>query len=176
MKPRCIALVVGSIDGRVSLTARSRPVWASAEDQKFFRTMLARADAVVVGRNTYAASKGLLRGKSVYLFSRRGRSPSRHSGLTRMTEPIVINPKQANLRAMLKKHRQVCILGGAMVYQTMLDAGLIDDLYVTIEPLIFGHGKPMFDGGKQTKQFRLLSARRLNKDGALLLRYAVRRL
>ena len=84
-----------------------------------------------------------------------------------------LNPNDVDLASILSGYKEVAIVGGSRVYQAMLDHGFLDDLYLTIEPLIFGRGKPMFDAGKQTHRMKLVSVKKLNSSGSILLHYRV---
>ncbi|MDO8591259.1 MAG: dihydrofolate reductase [bacterium] len=169
-KPRYIAFVAASVDGRISLLSKTIPDWTSKEDQRFFYRSLAKVGAVVVGRNTYKAAAARLRQRNTFLFSNRIAATRRRGTVT------FINPARVNLGVMFANYKTVAILGGGRVYQTMLEKNLLDEIYITIEPLVFGRGKEMFVGAVRTTQLRLLSARRLNRSGTLLLHYKVKHL
>lgn len=163
---RFAAFVASSVDGRISLTARSTPEWTSKEDWKFLQTSLKRFEAVVVGRNTFLAAKKRLMKRTTYVLSRS--TPSKTRGSV-----TFVNPRKAHLEKILSKHASVAVLGAGEVYQYMLDHNLLQRLYVTVEPLVFGRGKPMFSGGKKNHRLQLRSVRKLNKKGTLLLTYDV---
>ncbi len=164
---RFIGYVASSIDGRISLAAKKRPDWTSAEDWKFFQNKLALSDAVVVGRNTYEAAKTRLQKRNTYVLSSKVKNPVRRGHVT------FVNPKRTDIATLLKGYKNVAVIGGARVYQEMLDKNLLDELYLTIEPLVFGRGTPMFAGGSKTRKFKLVSVKKLNATGSILLRYQV---
>lgn len=164
-KTHFTAFVASSVDGRISLTSKTLPNWISNEDRRFFQRSLSHVDAVVVGRNTYQAAATRLRKRHTYVFSSRSAITQRRGTVT------FVNPARVNLVELFREHRTVAVLGGGMVYRFMLESGLLDEIFVTVEPLIFGRGKEMFIGGTRTTQLRLLSARRLNRAGTLLLHY-----
>ena len=166
-KTRYVAYVATSIDGKISLTRNKMPVWTSKEDWKFLQDELSKAEAVVVGRNTYKAAAKHLRKRNTYVLS------SRVKNIFRKDTVTFINPKRVDLRELFSSYKRVAILGGGRVYQTMLEKKLLDEIYVTIEPLIFGRGKEMFVGGTDTIQLHLLSTLKLNKKGSLLLHYQI---
>lgn len=168
-KPRYLAFIAASVDGRISLTSKTLPNWTSKEDWQFLQNSLARVDAVVVGRNTYRAAAARLRRRNTYVLSRRLTTMRRRGTVT------FVNPNRIDLAELLRGYKTVAILGGGMIYRTMLERNLLDEIFVTIEPLIFGRGKEMFIGGTRTVKLRLLSMRRLNRFGTLLLRYQVKR-
>lgn len=84
-----------------------------------------------------------------------------------------MNPSRVNLAHLFGEYKTVAVLGGGAVYRFMLERGLLDEIFVTVEPLIFGRGKEMFTGGTRTMRLRLLSVRKLNRTGTLLLHYII---
>lgn len=168
-KTRYIAFVAASIDGRISLAQTVPPRWTSKEDWQFLQQSLAHADAVVVGRNTYRAAAERLRKRTTFVLSNRLTTVKRRGTVT------FVNPGNVDLSVLLQKYRIVAVLGGGMVYRFMLENRLLDEIFVTIEPLVFGRGKEMFVGGTQTTHMRLLSARQLNRAGTMLLHYRINR-
>ncbi len=159
--------VASSIDGRISLSSTKKPTWTSKEDWVFFQKALKVSDAIVSGHNTYKAAKSHLDKRNTYVLT------SKVKTLVKKGNVKFINPKHIILKKLFGKYKNVAIVGGGMVYQKMLDLKLVDDMYVTIEPLIFGRGKEMFAGGKKTAKFRLMSVKKLNKTGTLLLHYKI---
>ncbi len=143
------------------------PSWTSQEDWRFFQKSLARVDAVVVGRHTYQAAADRLRQRQTFVLSRRLKTIRRRETVT------FVNPARVKLVQVLEKYETVAVLGGGEVYRFMLESGLLDEIFVTIEPLILGRGKAMFVGGTHITRVSLLAVRRLNRAGTLLLHYRV---
>ncbi|MDO8676036.1 MAG: dihydrofolate reductase [Candidatus Azambacteria bacterium] len=166
-KTRFVAFVASSIDGRISLSEKTLPSWTSKEDWKFFQHSLLRADAVVVGRNTYRAAAGRLRQRNTFVISRRLAKMARRGNVT------FVNPANVDLAALFAKYKMVAVLGSGAVYRFMLESRLLDEIFITIEPLIFGRGKAMFVGGTKTTRVSLLSVKRLNRTGTILLHYQI---
>lgn len=168
-KTRFVAFVASSVDGRISLAEKTMPDWTSKEDWRFFQNSLSRVDAVVVGTNTYQAAAARLRKRNTFVFS------DRVNGLRRRGSVTFINPASVDLTELLSHYKTVAVLGGGMVYRTMLEMNLLDEIYITVEPLIFGRGKEMFVGCTRTTRLRLVSVHRLNSSGTLLLHYDIDR-
>ena len=168
-KTRFVAFVAASVDGRISLAKRTLPDWTSKEDWRFFQNSLSRVDAVIVGRNTYQAAAGRLRTRNTFVLSRRLKRVRRRGMV------VFVNPASLDLAELLREFRTVAVLGGGTVYRFMLESGLLDEMFVTVEPFIFGRGKEMVIGGTRTTRLHLLSARRLNRAGTLLLHYRINR-
>ncbi len=166
-KTRFVAFVAASVDGRISLTKRTPPDWTSKEDWRFFQNSLSKVDAVVVGWNTYQAATVRLRKRNTFVLS------DRLNGLRRRGSVTFVNPSSVDLAKLLSEYKSVAVLGGGMVYCTLLGNNLLDEIYITVEPLIFGRGKEMFVGCTRTTRLHLLSMRRLNRSGTLLLHYGI---
>ncbi len=166
-KTRFVAFVAASLDGRISLTRKKLPDWTSREDWQFLQKSLSKFEAVVVGRNTFEAAEERLRKRTTFVISSRPKTIQRRGTVT------FINPAKINLAGIFREYKRVAVLGGGGVYRLMLEEGLLDEIFVTIEPLIFGRGREMFIGGTKTMHTKLISVKKLNRAGTLLLRYKI---
>ena len=66
------------------------------------------------------------------------------------------------------------LAGGSHLYTQFLEAGLVDDVYLTIEPLTFGTGVPFLTDGHVLEDYTYLqldTSVRLNEAGTQLLHY-----
>lgn len=163
-----IAYVAASIDGRIAKGKSSGVDWTSSEDWRFFQASLGRMDAVIAGRNTYEVSKSKLDKRNTIVLTSKVRK-IRISGSV-----VFLNPKNYSLKEFLqsKGWKKVGIVGGAKVYDYCLRNNLMDELYLTIEPYVFTKGVPLFFGQDFKKyKFKLVSAKKLNKQGTILLQY-----
>ncbi len=67
--------------------------------------------------------------------------------------------------------RDLWVVGGGPVASELADAGLLDELWVTVVPIVLGAGKPLF-AMPISKAMRLLGTRTF-ETGMLELRYAL---
>jgi dihydrofolate reductase len=67
--------------------------------------------------------------------------------------------------------QRCAILGGAQIHSLFLEAGLVDELWLTLEPLLFGNGTPLL-ARRTSSQLTLLSSEKL-APSTLLLKYRV---
>jgi dihydrofolate reductase len=63
----------------------------------------------------------------------------------------------------------ILIFGSGTIVQQLTDAGLIDEYFIAMTPVILGKGKPLF-GNVQKKSLNLLDTKNF-KSGNVLLRY-----
>ena len=57
------------------------------------------------------------------------------------------------------------LVGGGIINSLFLKAGLIDELRITIEPVLFGEGKELLDKFTSHVRLKLLSVDMLNNSG-----------
>ena len=77
-------------------------------------------------------------------------------------------PRVARLAA--EGHRRCAILGGGAIYGQYLGAGVVDELHLTVEPLVFGSGVRLAGDAPIDAGFRLRDVERLN-ESTLFLTY-----
>jgi riboflavin biosynthesis pyrimidine reductase len=70
-----------------------------------------------------------------------------------------VNTPPAPLIADLKQRgfQRCAILGGSQIHSLFLEAGLVDELWLTLEPLLFGSGTPLLARPTTTKLSHLSS-------------------
>jgi riboflavin biosynthesis pyrimidine reductase len=64
------------------------------------------------------------------------------------------------------------LAGGARTYRTFIDAGLVDELWLTLEPLAFGEGISLLGDSPLHLRLHLIQSDMLN-ESSLQLRYRV---
>lgn len=138
--------------------------WTSKADKKLFVELTKRASVIVMGGTTYRTIGRPLPGRRNIVYSR---SPIAQAGIETTAE----TPK--NLIARLEKegHTEAAICGGATIYDMFMQAGAVDELYLTIEPQLFGRGVPLF-GDIPATRLKLLDHQQLSEN-VLMLHYEV---
>ena len=166
-KPRYYALAAMTLDGKIALGAKHFSDWTSKEDKKFLRGFLNTCDAVIVGRNTYETARKPLSRRNCIVLTRKVRGIKEES-----SNLAFCNPTKKLLSAYFKKRgwKKICVLGGTQTYTYCLQNGFLDELYLTIEPVVFGRGLPLFEGKVPVQKLKILSIKRLNARGTLLVR------
>lgn len=173
--PTFVLLVAISIDGKITNGTEEGSGWTSKEDKRIFHRELDRCDVAVMGRKTFQAIERPLTPRNRIVFSMQktfSRSlPRRQAGAEC---EHVIQGDVGSLNRLIQKNEwgRIAIVGGTQVYDWFLEHDLVDEMYVTIEPVIFGSGRPFTETRFPTiKRFTLLSSKKLNKDGTSVLHY-----
>lgn len=164
---KIIAVAAATIDRKIALSNCHYTDWTSAEDKKFLCMFLDKSDVIVVGNNTYKIAKKPLLKRNCIVFTRS------IFGIKRCGDNLLFcNPNNANIRDILSDYKIAAVLGGAQIYTYFLENNLLDEIYLTIEPLVFGKGLNIFERiAKKALKFQLLSIKKLNKNGSILLHY-----
>lgn len=168
-RPTYTALAAVSIDGKIAAHAKQFTSWTSKEDKDFLHKHLDRSDVVVVGRNTYETAKKPLSIRNLIVITRQVKKSTRKN--LRLT---FFNLETENLDKFIRKagYKRVAVLGGQKIYTYFLEKNLLNEIYLTIEPVIFGKGLSMFGSEKfEIRKWRFVSIKQLNKKGSLVLRY-----
>lgn len=165
---KCIAIAAITIDGKIALDEKHPSDWTSKEDKDFLHEMLDRSDVIVVGNNTYKAAVEPLSKRNCIVFTTSVETSERKSDTL-----TYCNPSSADCIPLMEKYETIAVLGGTKTYTWFLENDLLDEIYLTIEPLVFGRGFPLFESSKDVMaRFRLKSTKQLNEKGTLLLHYS----
>lgn len=138
-----------------------------------FAPFLAQIGAVLMGRRTYDVVCGMPRAwpygdTPVLVATSRPLTPARASvSAVHGTLAELISEAERTAGA-----RDVYVDGGQLI-RAALDANLIDEITVTIVPMVLGAGIPLFAGVKQRHALELVSQRALGQAAELV--YRVRR-
>lgn len=62
----------------------------------------------------------------------------------------------------------VLVGGGGKADTTAIESGKLDELYIDVEPLVFGHGIPLFAPTDANLKLRLLETKRIGNSGVQL--------
>ncbi len=162
-------VVALSLDGKISCAKdESSLVWTSKEDTAFFVAKTKEAGVVVMGSATFATIGRPLKDRLLVVMTR---DNSGKESLPGQVEWTTNAPKEILEDLKDRGYEKVVIGGGAQIYSAFLEAGLVTDVYATIEPIVFGDGVP-FVTGKLNQRLKFVESRMLN-DSAVLMHYQV---
>jgi dihydrofolate reductase len=169
-------LTAQSLDGFITRHDAPGSGFASAEDQKHFRAALAGFDCSVMGSVTYRGARDLICTQPVAKRLRvvLTRTPADYAAEAQPGSLEFINDPPAKVLAGLRARgfKRCGLLGGAQVHGLFLAAGLVDEIWLTVEPVLFGGGTPLL-AARVDVRLELLASEKLNAAGTLLLRYRV---
>ena len=169
-----VAVAAMSLDGKITFHDHPGNAFTSAADKKHFFEVLRRFDCSILGRTTFEASKDFIlasltekRLRVVYT-----RTPEAYAELAVPGQLEFSSELPSELLKSLESRGYThCVhLGGSDTYAAFQEADCIDSWWVTLEPRIFGTGRPLCSGTHDVS-LRLESFERLPDSHTLLLQY-----
>jgi dihydrofolate reductase len=160
-RPRCSVFVATSLDGFIArrnggiewLAAVERP----GEDYGF-QTFFDGVDALVVGAATYRVALGL-EGPWPWADKRVVVLTHRPPPAPRVDETFFAGDPAALVESLgAEGVRRLYVDGGAVISQ-FLAAGLVDDLTISVLPVLLGDGVRLFQGTLPERRLALVSSR-----------------
>ncbi|HUD07958.1 MAG TPA: dihydrofolate reductase family protein [Candidatus Saccharimonadales bacterium] len=141
--------------------------WTSKEDTMLFVKMSKQAGTVVMGYRTFLTINRPLTGRRLIVYTPKADDIKMEGVETTREEPQILVKR-------LEKEgvHNIVIAGGASIYKLFMDSGVVTELYLTIEPIIFGHGISLFSDKLPLTKLKLLETEKLNSN-TILLHYEV---
>ncbi|HEX2686577.1 MAG TPA: dihydrofolate reductase family protein [Kofleriaceae bacterium] len=167
-RPRCSVFIATSADGYIARRDGAIDWLERVQGPDYgYAAFLASVDTLVMGRATYDTVLGFgdwpFAGKRVIVMTHRPAAPRRDETFASAT-PI-------ELLAQLGNAQRIYVDGGNVIRQ-FLSAHLIDDVTLSIVPIVLGDGVRLFVGGEGEHALALESSQAW-PTGLVQLRYRV---
>lgn len=161
-------LMAQTVDGKIARNASHFPDWTGKEDKRLFMRMSKAAGAVIMGRKTYATINRPLPDRLNVIMTRNEDLISENDNL------LYTNKRPDEVLAMLsdRGYQEVILAGGATINTLFARQNLIDEIAVTISPLLFGSGLSLFAETLDTTPLTLMELERIGPD-LVFMRYQV---
>lgn len=177
---KIITLEVISLDGKFTRwTGKNIYEWSSPEDYEHFVKVRSQNNLLIMGSETFIKvkdnEKAGLKPEKERLRVIMTRTPDKFKefaipGQIEFTD----KPPQEVVGSLEKRgYKQMLFVGGGKLLASFLKENLIDEIWLTLEPKIFGMGNILATGRKLDISLELLSLEKLNKKGSLLLKYRI---
>lgn len=117
--------------------------WTSKEDTRFFVDFTKKVGVIIMGSTTFETINRPLPDRKIIVLTR--------SKKYDQFSPDQVVAESRDVKDVLKElensgQKEVAITGGTSVYTLFMKEKLVDELYLTVEPIVFGAGLKLFDG------------------------------
>ena len=173
---KLILVMVTSLDGRSTKgSEEDNHTWTSIEDQKYFFEVIDEASLIIMGSKTYEAARNNIEHKEGKLRIIITRTPEKYENekIPGKLEFTNENPKELINRLEGKGFQTGYLVGGANTNTKFFKQNLVTELWQTVEPVILGEGNGIIGEEKTEISLELISSKKLNEKGTLLLKYRV---
>lgn len=150
---------------------QSTLTWRSQGDRQFFIAKTKEARVAVMGLNTAKTSKRPMPDRLNIIYAN-SKEELPHWKEFEGWEVTQKDPLALIAELKERGYEQVAICGGVTIYTMFMQAGVVNTLYLTVEPVLFGQGMNLFNKELDAK-LNLVKSEKLGED-SMLLEYGVR--
>jgi dihydrofolate reductase len=133
-------LMAMTADGKIALHGSHFPDWTGKADKRMFKKLTTEAGVVIMGARTFDTIGKPLPGRLNVVITRRPERYARYDNLICTADA----PEMILARLVELGYQTAFLTGGATINSLFARNHLIDELIVTIIPIIFGQGLSMF--------------------------------
>ncbi len=161
-----VLIMAMTADGKIAKSSDHFPDWTSKEDKKFFAKTSKEHGVVIMGDKTFFTFPKPLPDRLNVVFTLE-KNPSKMENVKWVTG------KPEKILAELEEmgYKSAILGGGAHLNTQFLEGKLIDEIWLTVEPKIFGDGLGVF-GGDFDVNLKLLAVEKINDD-SVVMKYKV---
>ena len=163
---KIILMMAMTADGKIAKTSDHFPDWTSKEDKRYFFETTKKHGAVLMGEKTFQTFPKPLPGRLNVVFTLEKDLPEQENVKWVSGEPEKILEELEGMG-----YKSAVLGGGAFLNSQFLKNKLIDEIWLTIEPKIFGDGLGIF-GGDFVQDLKLLSVEKIN-ESSVVVKYKV---
>lgn len=173
---KVILAMVSSVDGKTTKWTNPKIYeWTSREDQAHFFSLIEKSKVIIMGRKTFFAAKSIIKLSPKQLRIVLTKTPKEYANMAIDGQLEFTNDSPQKLIKKLERkgYTQILLTGGQQINTLFLNVKLINEVWLTVEPSIFGSGNGLVSEEKLDVQMQLKSIKKLNKNGTILLKYLV---
>ena len=159
-----------TLDGNIA-KADGNSDWPTETDGNLFDEQVRKSGAVVVGRKTFEQYKGEvfpIDEATTYVWTHNPETGESMNGV----EYISGTPSEVMKDIGQKGYSECVLAGGSITNDAFVSAGLVDEVIVTIYPLLFGNGMRLLSADNCDIQLVLLETKEIG-DGVVRNKYKV---
>lgn len=169
------AIMAMSVNGRLTRGSEADiTAWTSPDDKAQFSEELKKTKLLIMGSKTYRVHPGKTLSKDrLRVILTADPASFAADSVPGQREFHGGKPAEVINKLVARGYKKAVLLGGAATNRDFFAAGLVNELLLTIEPKLFGKGRPLIDEAEFNAELKLVSCKQLNDKGTLLLRYLV---
>jgi len=164
---KLILYIAVSLDGFIAGEGESLSWLDRVEGQgdNGYEAFYAKVDTILMGRKTYdwimAHAEFPYAGKDCFVFT--------HAFRENRPDVTFVSGDAVSFAANLKEQpgTDIWLVGGGSLLRPLLDAGLVDEMILTVAPVVLGKGIPLFQNLERERDFILEDVKRYGQFAQL---------
>lgn len=171
---KVILVFVSTLDGKVTRWGDPHVSdWSSQSDQQYYHQIWNDASLIIMGSSTFNAEHFAPSPHRLLMVMSRQLAKYKEHEVPGQLQFTDKSPIELTKQFQEKGYETMVVVGGAHVATSFLKEQLIDELWLTIEPKIFGTGGSFVTEEKLDIDLQLISYEKVNEKGTLITKYAV---
>jgi dihydrofolate reductase len=171
---KTILIFVSTLDGKVTKWGQPHvSLWSSHQDQDYYKKVWNESRLIVMGSNTFNTERFNSSANHQLIIMTGHADKYKSLEVPGQVEFTNESPVELIARFISKGHQQMLVVGGPHVATSFLKKQLIDEIWLTIEPKIFGTGSNFATEVNLDINLRLIHCEKVNEQGTLITKYAV---
>lgn len=166
---KLVLMMAITLDGKIAKHSTQLADWTSQADKKIFVEETKNAGVIIMGKTTYETIGRPLPGRLNIVLDK---NPDTSQNIAGSLEYTNLPPQELLTDLAKRGFEKVILGGGATINGLFLKENLIDEIWLTIEPKIFGEGLSLFKDADVDLELELLEVRNLDKN-VIQVRYKV---
>ncbi len=171
---KVVLVFVSTLDGKVTKWGNPHVKdWSSQKDQDYYKKLWNDARLIIMGSSTFNAEHFSPSSNHLLVVMTNHFSKYKEYEVAGQLEFTDKSPLELIEQYKRKGFETMVVIGGAHVATSFLKEQLIDELWLTIEPKIFGTGGSFVIEENLDINLQLISCEKVNEQGTLITKYAV---
>jgi dihydrofolate reductase len=171
---KTILIFVSTLDGKITKWGDPNVrAWSSKNDQDYFDIIWNKTKVIIMGSGTYDPDPVKPGPKHLFIVMTRNPEKYKSKEIAGQIEFTNEAPLHLVKRFENEGEENLLVVGGPHIATTFLKEQLIDELWLTLEPKIFGQGGSFVTEEKLDIELDLISADKINDKGTLITKYRI---
>jgi len=173
---KVILLAAITADGYIARDSEQSPTtWTSGSDKALFFRLVKEYNCLIMGMNTFLATakkyptvfNKTFPDRRLLVLTHRPGEIEKYPRVEATEE----TPKELIQRLIDERAKGLVVCGGISVYSEYMNSGLVNELYISVNPVVFGNGITLFNSELHNR-VHLLDSQTCS-DGTIILHYEV---
>ena len=171
---KIIVVFVTTLDGNITKWGDPHVHrWSSQEDQTYFKKTWDESPLIIMGSSTFDFDPVKPSPKNRLIVLTRKPDSYKKYEVPGQVEFSDESPVKLTQRFRAMGYDRMLVVGGPHVATSFFRDNLVDELWLTLEPMIFGKGGNFVVEEELDINLKLISIEKVNDRGTMLTKYAV---